>query len=486
MRHRNSPIVRMDPPIAVLKRFCIAAFGLASICFGLVQVAGAQKANDDGRRLKVSVAEGERHLAKKVAPAYPQLAQLAHLEGKVVLSAIVSPAGAVEKVTAISGHPMLLQAAMDAVKQSQYDPFLLNGEPVTALVPIEITFALPNSSSYPAPAARLVDRCRLEVQEHLYAEAVEACTSLVDIFEKLSPENQMWLRYAYRYAGDAFWFQNKFPEAQAYYLKELASSEKITGSYDYLSLDSGSPVHAYYDAAHGYQGMGDFSQARLYYQRADQALETQYAQVDATSQTRGLDREADPVRFRRSAEDDRARKQRISRDRQSLLREYAAMLRKSEDASSADAAAQKAKALALKELASAEKIEPDPHHVALLNDLIDAYYDAARGYRGAGEYTQAGLYYQRADQALQTRYAQVHATFQTGALETSANPALSRSYAEGDRSLKQQLVKAKESLWREYAAMLRESGDASAADAAEQKAKSLAVEIDSEINSKEK
>src|SRR5260370_34588113 len=103
--------------------------------------------------MKVSLAEGEKHVAKKIAPAYPELAELAYIEGKVVLSAIVSPAGAVEKVTVISGHPMLLKTAIDAVKQRQYDPFLYDGTPVTTLVPIEIIFALPNSSSYPAPAA---------------------------------------------------------------------------------------------------------------------------------------------------------------------------------------------------------------------------------------------------------------------------------------------------------------------------------------------
>src|SRR5260370_777718 len=92
--------------------------------------------------------------------------------------------------------------------------------------------------------------------------------------------------------------------------------------------------------------MGDFSQAGLYYQRADQALETQYAQIHATSQTRGLDKDTDPARYRRYAEDDRSQKQQISKARQCLLREYAAMLRQSGDASAADAVEQKAKALA--------------------------------------------------------------------------------------------------------------------------------------------
>ncbi|HEY6350220.1 MAG TPA: energy transducer TonB [Candidatus Angelobacter sp.] len=82
----------------------------------------------------------EDHLIQKVNPEYPQMARMAHIQGAVVLQCIIDKAGNVTQPHAVSGHPILIQAALDAVKKWKYRPFLLNGSPVAVKINITMTF----------------------------------------------------------------------------------------------------------------------------------------------------------------------------------------------------------------------------------------------------------------------------------------------------------------------------------------------------------
>lgn len=81
-------------------------------------------------------------LVHKVLPAYPQIAKSAGIQGTVLLSALIGKDGRVESVTVLSGHPMLVRAAEDAVRQWQYRPYILNHEPVTVQTSITVHFTL--------------------------------------------------------------------------------------------------------------------------------------------------------------------------------------------------------------------------------------------------------------------------------------------------------------------------------------------------------
>ena len=81
-------------------------------------------------------------LVHKVLPTYPQIAKSAGIQGTVLLSALIGEDGRVESVTALSGHPMLVRAAEDAVRQWQYRPYILNHEPVTVQTSITVHFTL--------------------------------------------------------------------------------------------------------------------------------------------------------------------------------------------------------------------------------------------------------------------------------------------------------------------------------------------------------
>ncbi|MFY9727278.1 MAG: M56 family metallopeptidase [Bryobacteraceae bacterium] len=94
------------------------------------------------------------NLISKVDPVYPPLAKQAGIQGAVVLSAMIGKDGRVQNLKVVSGHPLLVQAALDAVKNWVYQPTLLNGEPVELKTSIQINFAL-SSSEKAATANRL-------------------------------------------------------------------------------------------------------------------------------------------------------------------------------------------------------------------------------------------------------------------------------------------------------------------------------------------
>ena len=81
-------------------------------------------------------------LVNKVQPIYPPLARQTRIAGTVRLHAIISKSGSVESLEVLSGHPLLVRAAMDAVQQWKYRPTLLNGEAVEVDTTIDVIFSL--------------------------------------------------------------------------------------------------------------------------------------------------------------------------------------------------------------------------------------------------------------------------------------------------------------------------------------------------------
>jgi len=94
------------------------------------------------RRIRISQGVTRGLLIQKIEPPYPPMARAARIQGEVVLSAIISKTGEIQNLVLVSGHPMLVPAAIQAVKQWRYRPFLLNGEPVEVETTITVTFQL--------------------------------------------------------------------------------------------------------------------------------------------------------------------------------------------------------------------------------------------------------------------------------------------------------------------------------------------------------
>jgi periplasmic protein TonB len=82
------------------------------------------------KRLRISTGVTEGMLLRRVDPVYPVIAMRARIEGAVQLRAVISKQGTIENLQLVNGHPLLVPAAMDAVKQWRYRPYVLNGEPL--------------------------------------------------------------------------------------------------------------------------------------------------------------------------------------------------------------------------------------------------------------------------------------------------------------------------------------------------------------------
>ena len=83
-------------------------------------------------------------LIKKIVPTYPAPARLVRVSGTVHLLGTISREGTIQQLQVISGHPLLVGAALEAVRQWVYQPTLLNGEAVEVVAPIDVVFTLGN------------------------------------------------------------------------------------------------------------------------------------------------------------------------------------------------------------------------------------------------------------------------------------------------------------------------------------------------------
>ena len=83
-------------------------------------------------------------LIRRVEPGYPPLARAARIQGPVVLEAIIGKDGTMQHLQLVSGHPMLVPAALEAVRQWRYRPYILNGEAIEVETQITVNFILEN------------------------------------------------------------------------------------------------------------------------------------------------------------------------------------------------------------------------------------------------------------------------------------------------------------------------------------------------------
>jgi len=94
------------------------------------------------QRIRVGGNVQAANLINQVRPVYPPLAKQARISGTVELSAIIGKDGRVQDLKVVRGHPLLVQSALDAVKNWIYKPTLLNGEPVEVSTTIDVNFTL--------------------------------------------------------------------------------------------------------------------------------------------------------------------------------------------------------------------------------------------------------------------------------------------------------------------------------------------------------
>jgi len=102
----------------------------------------AEKKPVTPKRITIGGNVQQAKLVRQPKPNYPPLAKQARISGVVHLAAIISKDGTIQDLKVIGGHPLLIPAALEAVKQWVYQPTLLNGEPVEVSTQIDVNFTL--------------------------------------------------------------------------------------------------------------------------------------------------------------------------------------------------------------------------------------------------------------------------------------------------------------------------------------------------------
>jgi periplasmic protein TonB len=114
--------------------------GIVSATSSLASVPKFSPATPQRVRISQGITKGL--LIHRVEPPYPTLARQARVQGEVVLKAIISTNGEIQDLQLVSGHPMLVPAAIAAVREWRYKPYLLNGQPVEVETTITVIFQL--------------------------------------------------------------------------------------------------------------------------------------------------------------------------------------------------------------------------------------------------------------------------------------------------------------------------------------------------------
>jgi protein TonB len=113
-----------------------------AVGIGMLAASVMTWAADPPQKIRIGGAVQAANLISKVDPVYPPEAKQAGTQGTVRLAVDISPEGKVLNVNAQSGPDVLVQAAVEAVRQWTYKPTLLNGEPVEVLTTVDVNFTL--------------------------------------------------------------------------------------------------------------------------------------------------------------------------------------------------------------------------------------------------------------------------------------------------------------------------------------------------------
>lgn len=116
--------------------------GIISSSSSLAAVPNLSKPVSVPQRVRISQGVSKGLLLNRIEPTYPVLARQAHIQGVVVLTALIDKDGIIQNLQVVSGHPLLAPAAIEAVKQWRYKPFLLNGQPVGVETTVTVNFNL--------------------------------------------------------------------------------------------------------------------------------------------------------------------------------------------------------------------------------------------------------------------------------------------------------------------------------------------------------
>jgi protein TonB len=142
---KNVAVVKDEAPVIYTNGGEGVSGGTGNVLGGLIGSGPAgppPPPTSTPQRIRVGGNVEAASLINKVEPQYPPIAKTAHVSGTIILHAIIGKDGAIRELQFVSGPPLLMKSAMDAVKEWRYKPTMLNGEAVEVDTTIDVVFSL--------------------------------------------------------------------------------------------------------------------------------------------------------------------------------------------------------------------------------------------------------------------------------------------------------------------------------------------------------
>lgn len=291
-------------------------------CAVLVLVSGA---GSQGIK-QVSGEEAIQHLTKRVAPTYPSMAELARIQGDVLVRAVIDENGKVTEVKGVTGHPMLLEAAIPAVKAWKFEPFTEDGKTMAVQTLLKVAFILGPGAKLHGQYLEQELECTQQIRHNSGASAEAACKKALVTSTKLPRDFVSDKIKAFDNVGKAANGAKDGSEALETFQQQLNFAQQ--------ALPPGSPlmIQVRNNLAHAYETSGKLPEADSEYTEAEKAQEASLAELEKRRET------VRPVDFD-------AAKSSFEHNMQIILQAHAGLLRKMGKAAEADAMEQKARSV---------------------------------------------------------------------------------------------------------------------------------------------
>jgi len=247
-------------------------FHLIAILLAFSHVGFAQ----DGYDLKkcdsaplIAWSQAEKEAVERGEVEIPPLAKAVRVQGVVRIELCVSEAGKVVLAKFVSGHPILVGAALESAKKWRFN----SGRTAPFKTVLEVSFSQGGSNVQLAEEQRINGRffeedrkCRETYHSKDYTQALPLCQGALDLAKQLPNERANERRGAYEILGHVYFSESKFEEALQNYHEELQ-----------IALDSLKPyeaelAYAYHDMALACHALGKTSDAAQYYSKAEQTI----------------------------------------------------------------------------------------------------------------------------------------------------------------------------------------------------------------------
>jgi TonB family protein len=224
---------------------------------------------------QASMEEATKHLTKRVEPRYPSTAEMAHIQGDVVVRVTIDENGKVTDAKPVSGHPMLLEAAVRAVRQWRFEPFLEDGKAIPVNTLVKVGFSLGPGAELRRDYLQSEVECTKFIESNQFAQADKACKKALGIAIKLPKSFESDKMRAYGSAGTAAYGLKKPSEALDDFKQPLNFAQQ--------ALQTGNPlmIQVRGNLAHAYVATGQLQEADAAYTETEKAQDAAAQELES-------------------------------------------------------------------------------------------------------------------------------------------------------------------------------------------------------------